>query len=293
MRLVDRRRRLRQRPADHDPRRGPRHASRSPGATGSPLERRLAHRAVAALERLRHRSAAQGPARRAAPGGGGLRRGRAARAGPTARSTSPASTSRKGACRRDAPAGPRARRRASTRRPTSGRCCGSARSVADGQRRLRPGHRATWSEIVRGGFAQAEGRGFDFSKDYRVLNELARRPLPARAAGSAATTRHALPCERARDRFLEALALRPREPGRALGSEAGLPRSRRRRAASAARGAARQLQAGRQRARLRRGPARGCSTPRPNTRRRGGRDLRPRTAGRLRQRSEIAEVDAA
>jgi tetratricopeptide (TPR) repeat protein len=28
-------------------------------------------------------------------------------------------------------------------------------------------------DIIRGRFAQAEGRGFDFSKDYRVLNELA------------------------------------------------------------------------------------------------------------------------
>ena len=27
-------------------------------------------------------------------------------------------------------------------------------------------------DIIRGGFAQAQGRGFDFSKDYRVLNEL-------------------------------------------------------------------------------------------------------------------------
>ncbi len=33
---------------------------------------------------------------------------------------------------------------------------------------------ANFEELVRGGFAEAEGRGFDFSKDYRLLNQLGR-----------------------------------------------------------------------------------------------------------------------
>ncbi|ANM29969.1 histidine kinase [Acidobacteria bacterium Mor1] len=62
-------------------------------------------------------------------------------------------------------------------------------------------------DIVRGGFTQAEGRGFDFAKDYRVLNALAgaiyQRGL--RERGDERTTY----MERARDRYLEALSYDP------------------------------------------------------------------------------------
>jgi hypothetical protein len=66
---------------------------------------------------------------------------------------------------------------------------------------------AKLEDIVRGGFAQAEGRGFDFSKDYNVLNELA-GALYQRGLQSRADERQAL-MERARDRFLEALRYDP------------------------------------------------------------------------------------
>ncbi len=47
------------------------------------------------------------------------------------------------------------------------------------------------SDIVRGGFRQAEGRGFDFSKDYTVLNELA-SALYQRALAEKGDARQAL-----------------------------------------------------------------------------------------------------
>ncbi|MGD8377050.1 MAG: multiheme c-type cytochrome [Acidobacteriota bacterium] len=62
-------------------------------------------------------------------------------------------------------------------------------------------------EILQGGFAQAEGRDFDFSKDYRVLdalgNALYQRGLQERGEGRRGYM------ERARDRFLEALTYDP------------------------------------------------------------------------------------
>jgi len=66
---------------------------------------------------------------------------------------------------------------------------------------------ANLREIMRGGFAQAEGRGFDFSKDYRVLvalgNGLLQLALGERDAERARLMREA------RDQFLAALALDP------------------------------------------------------------------------------------
>lgn len=66
---------------------------------------------------------------------------------------------------------------------------------------------ANLEEIVRGGFAQAEGRGFDFSKDYRVLNALGsalyQRGLQQRGDARTRTM------NAARDRFLEALSYDP------------------------------------------------------------------------------------
>jgi hypothetical protein len=66
---------------------------------------------------------------------------------------------------------------------------------------------ANLGEIVRGGFAQAEGRGFDFSKDYTVLNALAsalyQRGLQQRGDARRETMLAA------RDRFLEALSYDP------------------------------------------------------------------------------------
>jgi len=61
--------------------------------------------------------------------------------------------------------------------------------------------------IVRGGFAQAEGRGFDFSKDYTVQNALAsalyQRGLQQRGEERKASMLAA------RDRYLEALSYDP------------------------------------------------------------------------------------
>ena len=39
-----------------------------------------------------------------------------------------------------------------------------------------------FEQILEGGFAEAVGRGFDFSRDYRVLLELGRCPPPEGAA---------------------------------------------------------------------------------------------------------------
>jgi len=67
-------------------------------------------------------------------------------------------------------------------------------------------------EIIRGGFEQAEGRGFDFSKDYRVLSALARalyqRGLQER--GEEARKEY---LTAARDRFLEVLDYDPENLG--------------------------------------------------------------------------------
>jgi len=59
-------------------------------------------------------------------------------------------------------------------------------------------------EIVRGGFKQAEGRNFDFSKDYTVLNELG-NALYQRALRERGDERRAT-MEEARDWFLKALS---------------------------------------------------------------------------------------
>jgi hypothetical protein len=66
---------------------------------------------------------------------------------------------------------------------------------------------ASWREIVRGGFKQAEGRNFDFSQDYTVLNALA-NALYQRAVGAAGAERAAFMNE-ARDGFLKALEYDP------------------------------------------------------------------------------------
>ena len=64
-------------------------------------------------------------------------------------------------------------------------------------------------EIIRGGFAEAEGRGFDFSKDYRVLvalgNALYQRGLQASGEERDRFLRDA------RDRFLQALGYDPED----------------------------------------------------------------------------------
>ncbi len=58
-------------------------------------------------------------------------------------------------------------------------------------------------EIIRGGFTQAEGRDFDFSKDYTVLNELA-GALYQRGLRERGDERHAT-MEEARDYYLKVL----------------------------------------------------------------------------------------
>ena len=63
------------------------------------------------------------------------------------------------------------------------------------------------NEILRGGFTQASGRGFDFSKDYRLLNELA-SALYQRGLGLAAPKRREA-MEQARDLYLKALSFDP------------------------------------------------------------------------------------
>jgi hypothetical protein len=62
-------------------------------------------------------------------------------------------------------------------------------------------------EILRGGFAQADGRGFDFSKDYRVLNALGSALYQRGFAERGAGRREFI--LRARDRFTEALSYDP------------------------------------------------------------------------------------
>jgi hypothetical protein len=66
---------------------------------------------------------------------------------------------------------------------------------------------ANLREVVRGGFAQAEGRGFDFSKDYRVLNALG-NALYQRGLQESGDQREPWLLE-SRERFLEALSYDP------------------------------------------------------------------------------------
>jgi hypothetical protein len=66
---------------------------------------------------------------------------------------------------------------------------------------------ANLERIVQGGFEQAQGRGFDFSKDYRVLNALG-NALYQRGLIETGESRTAY-LERARNRFLEALSYDP------------------------------------------------------------------------------------
>jgi tetratricopeptide (TPR) repeat protein len=70
-----------------------------------------------------------------------------------------------------------------------------------------------FEQILDGGFAQAAGRGFDFNKDYRLLNELG-QTLYERAKQERGErqreTREAF-LERARERFLQVLALDPED----------------------------------------------------------------------------------
>jgi len=66
---------------------------------------------------------------------------------------------------------------------------------------------ANLHEILQGGFAQAADRGFDFSKDYNLLNELG-AALYQRALVSEGEARRR-DLEEARDRFLEALRYDP------------------------------------------------------------------------------------
>jgi len=62
-------------------------------------------------------------------------------------------------------------------------------------------------DIVRGGFEQAKGRGFDFAKDYRVLNAMG-NALYQRGLQAGADERDGYMRD-ARDRFLDALELDP------------------------------------------------------------------------------------
>ena len=68
-----------------------------------------------------------------------------------------------------------------------------------------------YRQIIEGGFKQAAGRGFDFSEDWRVLNELAstlyQRARRERGQGKATDRQELL--HEARDVYLEALALDP------------------------------------------------------------------------------------
>ena len=48
-----------------------------------------------------------------------------------------------------------------------------------------------FQQIIDGGFAQAAGRGFDFSKDWRVLNELGRHDLRTGPPGARGRTARA------------------------------------------------------------------------------------------------------
>jgi len=66
---------------------------------------------------------------------------------------------------------------------------------------------ANLEDILRGGFAEAEGRGFDFSKDYTVLNDLA-GALYQRGLQEGGDERRRY-MERARDRYLEVLNYDP------------------------------------------------------------------------------------
>jgi tetratricopeptide (TPR) repeat protein len=70
---------------------------------------------------------------------------------------------------------------------------------------------SSYKQIVEGGFAQAVGRGFDFSKDYRVLNELA-NTLYLRAKqerGSGALPARTALLREAADYYNKALAYDP------------------------------------------------------------------------------------
>jgi tetratricopeptide (TPR) repeat protein len=67
---------------------------------------------------------------------------------------------------------------------------------------------ANLEDILRGGFAQAQGRGFDFSKDYTVLNDLAGALYQRGLQEGDADARRGY-MERARDRYLEALGYDP------------------------------------------------------------------------------------
>ncbi|HXV76484.1 MAG TPA: multiheme c-type cytochrome [Candidatus Polarisedimenticolaceae bacterium] len=66
---------------------------------------------------------------------------------------------------------------------------------------------ANLERIVRGGFEQAQGRDFEFHKDYRVQNQLG-NALYQRGLLEQGETRKSY-LERARDRFLEALSYDP------------------------------------------------------------------------------------
>ncbi len=81
---------------------------------------------------------------------------------------------------------------------------------------------ANFEQILEGGFAQAIGRGFDFSKDYRLLNELAStlylRAKQERGADAAARRQQLL---KDAARLLAALArARPGESRRPLRAQA-------------------------------------------------------------------------
>lgn len=68
-----------------------------------------------------------------------------------------------------------------------------------------------FEQIVEGGFEEGVGRGFDFSKDYRVLNRIgaAEYRLALRERGDARREARETRLRRAEGRFLQALAIEP------------------------------------------------------------------------------------
>ncbi len=140
---------------------------------------------VAALERLRHRPAAQGGAEdqgRAGGRRGGVRPRSRRSASPTGRSTWRASTSPRATVQDKAVA---ALRRAARFDPKPAPwTLAWLTGLVDKQNGNLDEAIAAFSSIVAASGPELRERGFDFSKDYNLLNELARVALRARAAGA-------------------------------------------------------------------------------------------------------------